>query len=297
MAGRLILCTLVAALASLSACGVAPSGLPSATVAARGSALTAHRAVIQPGSHLALTLGIMTPEQKHRAEMLTSLFENDTLVLQYGYAEALGDGRGITAGRAGFTSANGDMLEVVTTYTQRVPHNPLAGYLPVLKKLAAAQSASVVGLDGLIRAWGRAAKDAVFRQVQDEAVDADYYAPAMGHAQAIGIQSALGEAILYDSIIQHGDGPDLDGLPALIARTNALPVLRTAKGLDEAKWLTQFLAVRRADLAYAYDPDTREAWAESVTRVDALASILVQGNMTLAGPIHLAAGGYDCVIP
>jgi hypothetical protein len=36
---------------------------------------------------------------------ITSTFENSTLELQYDYVENIGDGRGITAGRAGFTSA------------------------------------------------------------------------------------------------------------------------------------------------------------------------------------------------
>src|SRR5437870_4798044 len=59
----------------------------------------------------------LTVEQKRRAEQLTSLFENGRIELQYSYAEDLGDGRGITTGRAGFTTADGDALEVVTLYT------------------------------------------------------------------------------------------------------------------------------------------------------------------------------------
>jgi Glycosyl hydrolase family 46 len=47
----------------------------------------------------------LTPDQKRRAEQLTSIFENDTTELQYAYVEDLHDGRGITAGRAGFNAA------------------------------------------------------------------------------------------------------------------------------------------------------------------------------------------------
>jgi hypothetical protein len=39
-------------------------------------------------------------ERKHRAAQITSTFENSTLELQYDYVENIGDGRGITAGRA-----------------------------------------------------------------------------------------------------------------------------------------------------------------------------------------------------
>src|SRR5690348_1229720 len=52
----------------------------------------------------------LTSVQKARAEMLTSLFENGTPVTQYAFAQDIGDGRGITAGRAGFTTGTGDLL-------------------------------------------------------------------------------------------------------------------------------------------------------------------------------------------
>src|SRR5215211_2285536 len=39
-------------------------------------------------------------ERKARAAQITSTFENATLELQYDYAENIGDGRGLTAGRA-----------------------------------------------------------------------------------------------------------------------------------------------------------------------------------------------------
>jgi chitosanase len=297
MAGHFALTLLAASLLSISACGQTTAR--SATVSSvslGGLTLTQVIPGIKPSGATG-AIRAMSPAQKHRAEMLTSLFENNTLELQYGYAEALGDGRGITAGRAGFTSGTGDMLVIVQAYSERVHQNPLAIFLPVLQKLAAEASGSVVGLDGLIEAWAQAARDPVFRTVQDETVDTLYFVPAMVHAQELGLHSALGEAILYDTIIQHGDGSDPDGLPALIARTNALAGGHARKTFNEASWLRQFLAVRRADLANAYDPDTREVWAESVTRVDALASILAQGNMALAGPFHLHAGGFDCVIP
>ena len=53
----------------------------------------------------------LNPEQRHRADALISIFENGTPKIQYGYAENIRDGRGITAGRAGFTTATGDALE------------------------------------------------------------------------------------------------------------------------------------------------------------------------------------------
>src|SRR5882724_9316825 len=75
-------------------------------------------------------------QDHRRADQIISVFENDTLELQYGYTEALEDGRGLTAGRAGFTTATGDLVLVVERYVSRVPDTPLKHYLPRLKELA-----------------------------------------------------------------------------------------------------------------------------------------------------------------
>src|SRR5215211_6885999 len=72
----------------------------------------------------------LTHAQHVRVDKLISEFENSTSVIQYCYVEALDDGRGYTVGRAGFTSATGDLLEVAEQYTRAVPGNPLEPLLP-----------------------------------------------------------------------------------------------------------------------------------------------------------------------
>jgi hypothetical protein len=234
----------------------------------------------------------LTDDQKRRAEQLTSIFENDTTELQYSYIEALGDGRGYTAGRAGFTTGTGDFLDVVNRYTARVPGNPLAQYLPRLQQLAQANSGSISGLGGIIAAWQSASGDSIFRAVQDQVVDDTYYQPAMVHAAQLGLQTALAKAAIYDAIIQHGDGNDPDGVPALLSRTASQVGGTPATGVDEHVWLDKFLHVRRSDLQYSYDPATRAAWAESVGRVDVFFDIEAAGNWNLTGPINVDSSVY-----
>ena len=65
-----------------------------------------------------------TAEKRH-------VFENEDTTLKYGYIQNLDDGRGFTAGRAGFTSANGDLLHVIKTYTSLEPNNPLTIYTTI----------------------------------------------------------------------------------------------------------------------------------------------------------------------
>ncbi|MBC7543675.1 MAG: chitosanase [Candidatus Sericytochromatia bacterium] len=228
----------------------------------------------------------LTDAQKHRAEALISLFENGTQTLQYGYVENLGDGRGYTAGRAGFTTGTGDLLQVVRAYRAQMPMNALSGYLPRLEVLAAAESDDITGLDGLPEAWALSAKDPVFRQAQDAVVELQYYRPAMVVADALGLRSAFAKTALYDAIIQHGDGEDADGLPALVAATNQAMGGSPDQGIDEQAWLRTFFSVRRADLAFAHDPATRAVWAESVSRVDVQRALLDSGNLKMQGPLH-----------
>jgi chitosanase len=239
----------------------------------------------------------MNPDQKRRAEQLTSLFENDTIELQYDYAEDIHDGRGITSGRAGFTTRTGDALEVVELYTQQKPDNGLAGFLPELRRLADANSGDTSNLEGYIEAWKEAAGDPVFRSVQDQIVDKDYYQPSVKHSEDAGLQTALAQAVLYDSIIQHGNGDDPDGLPALLQRAQDEAEGTPRTGVDEKAWLTVFLKVRREDLANPFNPETQEEWAKSVDRVDAFSAIAASENYNLDGPIEVHTENHNDTIP
>jgi chitosanase len=241
----------------------------------------------------------MTPAQKQRAELLTSLFENSSLELQYGYAENLHDGRGVTAGRAGFCSGTSDMREVVRRYARLAPHSPLARFLPRLAAIDALKEGrdATQGLEGLEQAWAQAAADPRFRAVQDAVVDETYFRPAMTHADRLGLKSAIARGQLYDALIQHGDGDDPDGVPAMIKRANQRAGGSPAQGVDEVRWLKAFLQVRRDTLAHASDPSTRQAWAESVSRVDAYSQVLASGNLDLHGPIPVTVYGADFTVP
>jgi chitosanase len=222
---------------------------------------------------------------------VVSVFENGTPEIQYAYVEDLDDGRGYTAGRAGFCTACGDLLTVVKTYTAQVPANPLARYLPTLTDLAASSDDSTGGLGGFEGAWRTAAKDPVFRQVQDGVTDALYVAPARKIAGDNGVRSALGLGILVDTAVQQGTEADPDSLPSLVTKTNATMGGPPADGVDETTWLRGFLAIRRTVLEHPSSSDTGAVWRESVGRVDALAALLEAGNLDLETPFTINPWG------
>src|SRR3954471_8970951 len=136
-------------------------------------------AVLVVGAPAAEAAPALTHAQRVRADKLISEFENSTPVIQYCYVEALDDGRGYTVGRAGFTSATGDLLEVAERYTHAVPDNPLADLVPRLRELAASGDGSTGGLEALPQAWKDTCKAPRQRRIQDGVVDREYYTPAV----------------------------------------------------------------------------------------------------------------------
>jgi chitosanase len=235
--------------------------------------------------------------QKTRFMQLTSLFENDTIDLQYGYAEDLGDGRGITSGVAGFTTADGDAYEVVRLYTKKSPNNLLAKYLPTMEKLAENGSDDTSKLKNYIKSWAASANDPVFKKAQDEVIDVEYFNPAMKYADKLGLSSNLSKAFLYDTIIQHGDGDDPDSIGALIKTTEDNLGGTPKTGIDEKQWLSAFIQVRKADLAHAYAADTRKEWAQSTGRCDVYNQLVKDDNFDLNGPITIKTSDYAAIIP
>src|SRR3954464_12405167 len=95
----------------------------------------------------------LTHAQRIRVDKLISQFENSTSRIQYCYVVALDDGRGYTVGRAGFTSATGDLLEGAERYARVVPSNPLADLIPTLREKARNGDGSLHGLEDLPDAW------------------------------------------------------------------------------------------------------------------------------------------------
>ncbi|MGE3326852.1 MAG: chitosanase [Acidimicrobiia bacterium] len=276
-----------------STSAVPPSDVPTTGSAAAPTTVASVpvETTTAPPSTTAAASGPLSPDQRRRADELISTFENSTTELQYGYASELGDGRGITAGRAGFTSATGDLELVVEKYVALVPSTPLAAFLPELKRLAADRDPNTAGLTGFVAQWEQASTDPLMRTSQDAIVDQLYFGPAMARGQAVGLQTALALTAVYDTAIQHGDGDDPDSLQAIIGETTKRLGGSPSSGIDERAWLTEFLAVRRRHLLNAAQPATRAAWRESVGRVDALQSLVKSGNLDLTGPFSVTVYG------
>lgn len=222
-------------------------------------------------------------------DSIVSAFENSTMVIQYAFIANINDGRGYTAGRAGFTSGTGDMLAVVQEYTALAPNNVLAKYLAALQ--AVNGTSSVRGLDGIVQAWKEAAQDSKFIAAQDTVNDRLYRQPARKLFVALGAKLPLTKLALYEAGIQHGFGTDYDSVNKIADRATAAANGSPISGVDEAKWLQAFLSERRKDLLNPANKATAVGWAAAVSRADAIQSIYNNGNINLDKPIVITVYG------
>ena len=209
------------------------------------------------------------------AEKIVSLFENGVTDLVYNYCENIGDGRGITAGYRGFTTATSDAKMVVDLYTKYKGPNVMTKYSTLLGK-------NNNDISGYCQDWVIASNDLLFQRVQREIVDIEYFKPAMSIAAQSNVVSPLGKLVLYDSYIQHGEGDDqwTKGVVSMVSTTKAK--VGTA---DEKLFIKTFLAVRKAVLLSG-----DRVSKDSAPRCDDLLKLANDNNWNISPPLILT--GY-----
>jgi chitosanase len=250
------------------------------------------------GADLAVTNGGLTPNQKAVAEALTSIWENNTPVLDYAYSENIHDGNGYTSGRAGFCTGTGDAIQVVDCYDKlrtEATGNLMAKYMPALitinnqfmsTGMAVSDTRALDAVGNWNSDWGASYNTAAtqddFKQCQDQIVDLLYYTPAMDAVMAVGLKSALTRAALYDMWINQGDDQ-------LVKDTNgALGQMTIGGAVTEDVWLKKFLELRLGVLV------GDSTWKSSVDRVAAYEKARRRGNWDLSQPVDSAVKAKQC---
>jgi chitosanase len=224
--------------------------------------------------------GLERPHQKEIAQILVSTAENSSRnwraqyrYIQYDVEHNAAENRGYTGGIIGFTSRTHDMLAVVRRYVRHEPRDPLASFLPALRRVDGTSSRRGLGRP-FVRAWHRAAEDPVFRHAQNHFRDAWYFDPAVHLAQRDGLLD-LGQFAYYDAAVVHG----LDGLRTV--RRHARAHAETpSDGGDETAYLRAFLKERIAFMR-------REQAHQDVTRITTAQQVFLEGgNLRLRLPLH-----------
>jgi chitosanase len=223
----------------------------------------------------------VTPEQKRVIDSILSIFETGKLPTPASYSTCtiLSDGAGISYGKHQSTDRAGSLDKIVDLYIHRGGVHA-ADLLPHVKRLAANESALVdprnpptwaTQLIGVLRAAGA---DPIMQQSQDEVFDSNYWVPALGHAQSLGLVTALGHLVVYDTCIHSGPG----GVAVIRAR---FPELPPVKGGDEKAWVRAYVKARSAWLTSSSNPLVQR----TVYRMDAIEKIIGEDNWSLSTPL------------
>ena len=215
---------------------------------------------------------MLTPTQKQTAQSIVNLFETGAVLGEYGSVTVIpGDTGHLTFGRSQTTLGSGNLHDLLQRYCRndgaRFGHR-LAPWLP---RFAAVD----LGLDNeprlhnLLRAT---ADDPVMRETQDQFFDEVYWQTAARIAANLGVTSALGTAVVYDSTV-HGSWKAM--------RDRTIAQSGSIAALGEKKWIAAYVATRRTWLTKHPRSDLRK----TAYRMDAFQRLIEQGYWGLELPL------------
>lgn len=212
----------------------------------------------------------MTDLQLKTIRAIVNLFETSRIRGDYSKV-ATGDRGIVSYGRSQATLTSGSLGRLIVRYRAvggRYADN-FGDYESRIERHDPALAEDIEFL-ALLR---KAGMDPVMRETQDLLFDEGYLTPAQRDAKQLGIRTALGLAVVYDSKV-HGSFERIRD--------------RTTKALSgwpvdigEEQWITEYLRQRRAWMAAHSDPMLRRC----VYRPDTYLGIAASGNWDLALPL------------
>lgn len=222
-----------------------------------------------------------TPDQKRAIDCVLAVFETGRVPTSASYATCtiLADGAGISYGKHQCTDKAGSLDLVVKEYVKRAGKHAkeLEACLPLLTSNASTKvppkgpwGPEVTGLVALLKTAGA---DPIMHQAQDEVFDANYFLPALNHAKDIGLTTALGLLVIYDTCIHSGPG-------RVSTHRAAFPEKSPKNGGDEKAWIKAYLNARRAWLAASSNALVQK----TVYRQDAILELIKADNWDLKFP-------------
>jgi chitosanase len=213
----------------------------------------------------------LTELQKKAAQAIINIFETGTVAGKYDSVVSVsGDPGGLTYGAKQTTLNSGNLYLLIKAYTDAQDASfadDLKPFLGGLKNQDQRLNRDA-RLHGILRQAGR---DPVMVREQDEFFDRVYWTPALNRATAIGIETALGVAVVFDSIT-HGSW-------ALI-RDRTISKFGKPSIIGEQTWIGHYVDVRRDWLAN----HSVKLLHVTVYRMDAFKKLIEKRNWDLALP-------------
>ena len=222
----------------------------------------------------------VTPQQKKVIDSILSIFETGKIPTPASYSTCtiLKDGAGISYGKHQATDRADSLDKIVKKYIAEggTHATKLQPYLP---QLAANETAKVNPAappdwaKSLVNLLKEVGADPKMQSAQDAIFDENYWNPALNHAKAIGLTTALGHAVMYDTCIHSGPG-------RVATHRAAFPQKSPANGGDEKEWVKAYVGARKAWLLGNSNPLVQK----TIYRMEAFEKLMADGNWDLVLP-------------
>ncbi len=217
---------------------------------------------------------MLTQTQEMSAKAIVNVFETGSVRGRYGAVSVIaGDTGGLSYGRSQATRGSGTLHDLVQQYC--LAPGPRFGdrIEPFLQRMRERDAA--LDQDLQLKNWLRAAADdPVMRDTQDKFFHQRYWRPAMRAAEGLGVTSALGLAVIYDSHI-HGSWRTLrDATHARFAGQVAP---------DQFSWITAYVDTRLDWLSHHRREDLRR----TTYRMHAFQSLMRNADWHLGLPLFV----------
>lgn len=214
---------------------------------------------------------MLDERQKNAAQAIVNIFETGKTTGDYGAVTvSAGDAGHLTYGRAQTTLGGGGLYELIDDYCDD-PAAALGAQLSDRLERLLTRDTALDRDKAFKTALRRAGDDPVMRAAQDRFFDRVYWDPSRNECRRLGIVSALGAAVVYDSHIHRS-------WARLRDRTTERHGACTAT--RERIWLLCYVKVRRAWLANHRNRLLRK----TTYRMDAFLELMSTGNWDLETP-------------
>lgn len=217
---------------------------------------------------------MVTQTQKQVAQAIVNVFETSKLVGDYDRVTVLAGDRGhLTYGRSQTTLASGNLFLLIKDYIEADKALFAAELSVYIDRLR--DQDFTLDEDHSFRFWlAQAGQDPVMERVQDTFFDRIYWDPACQSAQALGLETALALAVVYDSRI-HGSWHFI--------RDRVLSRHGTPQEIGEEGWVTRYVISRRDWLA----GHNNELLHRTLYRMEAFLTLIAEGRWSLDLPFTL----------
>lgn len=223
---------------------------------------------------------MLTELQKQTAQAIVNIFETGHPQGEYGQVTLLPNDPGhLTYGRSQTTLGSGNLYLLIKDYTEAPGAEfatKLGNYLERLKDRDFS-----LDHDRKFRSLLReAGNDPVMQAVQDQFFDRVYWNPSTHSASVLGVTTALGVAVVYDSRI-HGSWPRMRD------RTNSRHGL--TKDIGQNTWIEHYVNVRREWLGNHSNSLLRK----TIYRMEVFRNLIHETNWDLRLPFFVRGTRLD----